>query len=524
MRYAAGAEHRPATMHTTVASSSSRPSSGRRPGALLWLLASLVVHAAGAGALGWMTHDVWVPHVDVVWLDLDNRLGAPRRAPTPPDEPKPPRRERARSEPSARVKKERHADEPRKENSDKRRKRNRRAARRSATKRFKPRDVELDRFAPGDAALMLLLRNDRIAGSGYADSVRRLLEVFYDYKTLLWDSGLDPISDFDAMLIATPNPYRVTRTFLAIRHSLPPDRLKQALRRATSVNNTAIQWKREQLGWVGAIPSPPKLQRDPRVVVLRAGVALLSEPAQARRFLAPPRPEGRKGQSADHGAGGPGHPAAGASGDEASSLFDRLQAIDTQGGERRGGPALLLQAVNLARLIRLPRDLPPPLDLRVTIPASDPAHVRGVLLFEDQQTARKFLRAARARLERARSSLLLRVMGYAGLLERLKLRRDARRLRASIRLDAKEVRRLLELFRSAIPQVRVPGMPPRRATPRPAKGQPGPSSPGKRQSEPDNPAGAARPRREKPGPKKRPKDAPPVQKRAAPPATDHRAP
>jgi hypothetical protein len=409
---------------------------------------SLGVHLLFGVALAAMAWKPWVPKIEVTWLDLDNTLGSPskepRRAPTPKPKPKPkaqpkkditPRRAKGKRVASRKPKPKRHPLDAGVARPD---------ARPSGTA-----GPELAKIAPGDAALMLLMRMDRIHKSPYEPAVRRLLEVFYDHKTLLWSSGLDPMKDFDAMLIATPNPYRVTQTFLAVRHHLSHSRMRRALGRSARFKGKRMRWSHQRRGVLrGEIPSPPKLPHDPRVVLMRERLVMLTDPKHLALLTTPaPQKPARK----------PGAPDAGVQHD----WVEHLKQMDRVGSVEEGAPGLVLMAVNLPRLVRLPRDIPPPNSAKVTVPAREPAQIKAEMIFGDESTAQAFIKAVPKRIKRAKSSLLLRFLGVTDLLDRIRLTRKKERVLADVKLSGAEVRSLLELFRGMIPQVRVPGMPPR---------------------------------------------------------------
>ena len=84
-------------------------------------------------------------------------------------------------------------------------------------------------FGPGNARLIVLIRNDRLRGSAYQDNVRELLKKFPDYQIALQKSGIDPVDTLDALLIATTNPKDYTQNFLAVRHTIDDRILKVTL-------------------------------------------------------------------------------------------------------------------------------------------------------------------------------------------------------------------------------------------------------------------------------------------------------
>ena len=84
-------------------------------------------------------------------------------------------------------------------------------------------------LAPGNAKLIVLIRNDRVQGSSFEPAVRRLFKSFPDYRFTLGNSDIDPITDINAMLIATANPAYYDATFLVVSHKIAPQVLKKAI-------------------------------------------------------------------------------------------------------------------------------------------------------------------------------------------------------------------------------------------------------------------------------------------------------
>jgi hypothetical protein len=437
-----------------------------------FFLLSTLVHAGAAGAVV-ASSILWRPQLDITWLNADNILGAPPLAdpalPAPPSKgpppaPRPtPRPPRVRAHPARPAPGEEVAMVLRRDAGPA-------DAGGPATRdggpapprpgRFTAAQASLGEYAPGDAALMLLLRMDRVRGSPYERSVRRLLEVFYDHKTILWSSGIDPIRDFETLLIATPNPYRVTQTFLAAQYTGGQPRMKRALEHAARFKDRRLRWTRSGAGLRGEIPSPPKLAHDPRVVFVRPRLMMLTDPKHIPLFATP-----ASSPAADAGVPAP-------------SWMERLSLMNAKGGTGAESPGMMLQALNLQRLVVLPADLPTPSSLQVTVTAREPAIVEGVLLFSSVQLARGFLVAMPQRIARAKRSLLLRFLGVTEMLDNISFKRKESVVWATAKLTGDQVRALLEVIRGVIPQVRVPGMPdrqPRDAGPQPDAPRRGPT-------------------------------------------------
>jgi hypothetical protein len=397
----------------------------------VYLSISLLLHAVIvlALSLGAVRAELR-PQLDVVWLDLDNELG--RTSEVVAKEPAQPPAEATPQVPPA-------AEVPEKPKT---------APKKKPARRFRTRQVRLAKLAGEQAALILLLRFDRIRNSPYVMAARRLLSVFYDYKTLLWRSDIDPVEDFDALLIATPNPYRVTRTFLAARHDLPEDQLKKAIDRSIGLEGASVRWRREPEQWVGVVPTPPRLRHDRRRVILRERLLMVADPALQRSLQRSP-------SSVEQN-----RPAAGG-GPSKQTGVDLLARLDDEGGAGKRGPALMLQALNVSRLIELPPGIPPPRNVQVTVPATDPVRMHGLLTFAKRAEARIVARELERTLKELSGSLMLIALGYHRLLGRIEVRTRGRRVDLQLRLAAEAVIPLLGMLGDMIPQVRVPGMQPR---------------------------------------------------------------
>ena len=405
---------------------------------------SLLLHALPATLVWGLDLDLSLPKPEINWLNLDNTLGAPSASPQAPPPPPPPpetKKEPPPPEDTAAVK-------PKKKKKKRRKKRVKLppdAGPPGPQEPFSTDELALGSLAAGDAALMLLLRMDRLRKTPYEAAARRVLEVFYDHKTLLWSSGLDPIRDLDAILIATPNPYRVTRTLLAVRHSHPDRFMRKALSRSTRYEKKRMRWYRQEKGYKGVIPSPPRLPHDPRVVVTRPGLAMLVNPALLPRLDERPAPPPKGGP--DAGVAPP-----------PTTWAERLAGMQSTGGGGAKGPAMLLQGINLPRLIRLPPGMPVPLALRVSVEAVEPCRPEGLLTFASEDDARRFMESLPKTMGRARRSILLRLLGVVDLLDAIKLKREGALVRANAELTGGQLRQVMEMFRQMIPQVRVPGM------------------------------------------------------------------
>lgn len=417
------------------------PQRGTRRRWLIAIASSLLAHGAlllgGAGA--WLLPSP--PPAAPIWLDLDNRLGAPQAAvATAPAARAPIAPEPSRGAAAVTNAATDRAARPRTHR--------RRARRRSPGPSPAPSPAPaLAEVGPGDAALLVLLRCDQIRKSPFADATRALLSAFYDFRALLAGSGLDPLRDFDRLLIATPNPYRISETVLVARHALETAAARAALDAGVEAAAGGVRWTPTAAGWQGEVSSPPRLPGDPRRLALEDHLLVFAAPGlidQLWRPVAPPvtAPAGSRSSPP------PPRPWV----DlllEGGLAAPNASAVHAEAG-------LLVRAINLPRLIRLPPGLPMPLAAQVSVPVSEPTRVAAVLSFTDAAEAASALRALQLELARLQSLLVLRVLGVGALLDRLELRRRGAELRAGLVLDRAEVVQLVGWFRSSLPQARAP--------------------------------------------------------------------
>jgi hypothetical protein len=169
-----------------------------------------------------------------------------------------------------------------------------------------------------------LLRLDRLRASpksGYARALDQLLVLLPDRRRLLDGTGLDLYHDFDALLIATPEPRDDRVTFLAVRHHMKDSVLQAALDRGAKSTGHAILWRGEEGRPVGvrrpAAAAPGQaFDLDDRILVLpQPFLAVMAPPVYAERLLGKPSEKKTGGPAVDAGTtdggrgGAPGPPA-----------------------------------------------------------------------------------------------------------------------------------------------------------------------------------------------------------------------
>src|SRR5690606_29132133 len=90
---------------------------------------------------------------------------------------------------------------------------------------------DLRGYGPGNAVFTALLRTDRLRGTRFEPSVRRMIQMVPDYRIALDNTSIDPISDLDSMFMASARPQYIQHTFLAVRHQLSEAEMQERLAR-----------------------------------------------------------------------------------------------------------------------------------------------------------------------------------------------------------------------------------------------------------------------------------------------------
>src|SRR5581483_10010972 len=273
---------------------------------VLSIAAHLAVVGGVVGALVWSGLTFSVPiDVDVVGMRMDEvhdlPLGPPPGAPQP-KESAPRARKRVARPPAAEgelaAEKPAKKDEPGAETET------------PESDAAAPRASRLEQYGPEGSRLTALMRLDRLRGTPYVPALDALLGRLPDRRDLLAGTGLDLFQTFDALLIATPNPFDYTVTFLAARHRLKDNELRAALDRGARVTGRALDWRTE-----GHRPfaerhgrnAAPAGTRDERLIVLPApGLVVVTPPVYRPLLLAMARPRPPIAPGAPDGGGDAG--------------------------------------------------------------------------------------------------------------------------------------------------------------------------------------------------------------------------
>ena len=102
---------------------------------------------------------------------------------------------------------------------------------------------DLGAYGPQGSRLTVLMRLDRLRGTDYAAPVDELLMRLPDRRDFVSGTGLDLFTDFDALLVATPNPLDPSVTFVAVRHHLDDAKVRAALNRGAKASDHTLTWR-----------------------------------------------------------------------------------------------------------------------------------------------------------------------------------------------------------------------------------------------------------------------------------------
>jgi hypothetical protein len=192
---------------------------------------------------------------------------------------------------------------------------------------------DLQSYGPEGSRLTALLRLDRLRaspeGRAYIAPVDEILRLLPDRRRILEGTGLDLYRDFDALLIATPNPFDDAVTFLAARHHVPDPALRTALDRGAVAAGRPIEWHDEAGRPVGV---RAQAGRDDRLFVLpQPGLAVIAPPAYAKLLL-------KRALAPDGGAPAPRR-----------DWADLIARIDAEDGSIPEEAVFMMTATNILR-------------------------------------------------------------------------------------------------------------------------------------------------------------------------------
>jgi hypothetical protein len=150
-------------------------------------------------------------------------------------------------------------------------------------------------WGPDSAALVAVLRMDRIAASPYRDAVQSVVSSIPEWKAMVGTgAAIDPFKDVSALLLATtdPNPpWDPRKTFLVAAHTVPPERVVRAL---SASFDGGVSWEQDAAGRLYGTPNRPLWRQDPRRILVPVdGLFVLTDPVYIAPMLDGAPPAGR---------------------------------------------------------------------------------------------------------------------------------------------------------------------------------------------------------------------------------------
>jgi hypothetical protein len=261
-----------------------------------------------------------------------------------------------------------------------------------------PETTDLAPFAPEDAQLVVLLRMDKLRASPHREAVEALLGALPDWSTLVAGSGVSPLDDFDALLIATSDPRDVTATFLAARHADVPK--------------------------IRALVGRTLPDGDPRQFrSIKPGLTALAPPDDWNQ-------------------------PAGDMGTPQRKWLEQLEKFD-EVARAPGGPAVLVTFADLPSLVQLGGGIPTPQAVELASTADGALSLRLRAVFQSDDEARAFAAQWPQILARYRS--LTALLGLSTALDGLKLEVHGSEAQLQGRIPEAQVRLALRWVMPLLP-------------------------------------------------------------------------
>jgi hypothetical protein len=420
----------------------------------LGLALSFVVHALVVGGLvGWSWLRAAAPSridVDITGMRLEDLKDLPLGAPPAGDAP------RARPRVSASAP-ESHEKEGTLATREERRK-SRPGVDEALEDDGGPGATDLGQLGPEGSRFTMLLRLDRLKGSPYAAPVDALLMHMPDRRDLLEGTGLSFYDDFEALLVATPNPLDYTVTFLAARHHVSDGAMRAAVERGARATGRVVAWRSEggrpwgerRARGGSATPLPT---RDARLIVLPApGLVVVTPPAYRALLLAPPRKPAAAG--ADGGADAGGTDAGAAPSPSWTAL---LRRIDAENGLLPPNAVAMASAVDLFQrrgnvpLVFLGVEIELPRALAVVLGVEPEPFLEITATFPSEVDARRWEATWPVLKSKLRANPYVVLGGLSPLVARLTSTREGSAVRLRLTATEEETVRLLQVAAAALP-------------------------------------------------------------------------
>lgn len=318
---------------------------------------------------------------------------------------------------------------------------------------------DLRAYGPAGSRLTVLLRLDRLRGTDYQGAVDQLLMRLPDRRDLLEGTGLDLFGDFDALLVATPNPVDPAVTFLAARHHLTEAAMRTALTRGARSTERPLAWRTEGSRLVGERharkgASAAVANADDRILVLsEPGLAVITPPAYRSLLLG----AANGGASAERDGGAATGPPS-ARGEPAGRWAALLSRIDAEEGLIPPDGIVMVKAADLIRArgsapdavaVLFGMEVPP--DLGATIGIDDSPYIDITGTFEHEGPALRWEAKWPVLQQRLRTNAYAMLTGFSGLVGRATLTREGSTVRLRVTATRDETLRLLAIALQFLP-------------------------------------------------------------------------
>ena len=316
---------------------------------------------------------------------------------------------------------------------------------------------DLGAYGPAGSRLTVLMRLDRLRGTDYAAPVDELLMRLPDRRDLLGGAGTNLFNDFDALLVATPNPLDPSATFVAARHHLDEAKLRSVLNQGAKASDHALSWRTrggrpiaERRPRAGGDPEG----RDDRLILLATPrLAVVTSPVYVKLLLAPAaKPAQAAGAEPDGGV------AAEPPSETAKPAWGRLLArLDAEEGLMPPDGAVMVNVVDMLKS-RAPAPGEPPVFYGMEVPASlnavigiaDGPFLDVVGEFKTEEPARHWEAQWPTLQRKLRTNPYVMGGGFSGIIAKAKLERDGTRVRVHLGVTHDEALRILAVAQSLL--------------------------------------------------------------------------
>ncbi len=344
------------------------------------------------------------------------------------------------------------------------------AGAREAGVRRRPGDLR--GYGPEGSRLTALLRLDRLRASparaSYAAAIDQLLLLLPDRRLLLEGSGLDLFRDFDALLIATPEPRNAKVTFLAVRHRMKDTALQAALDRSAAAVRHTVDWRMESGRPVGirrlaTAADKQGIKPDDRIFVLpQPFLAVIAPPAYAGPLLGISKGAQDRQTGGDAGASQTAHAVPVERKAERVGWSELVARIDAEDSALPEDAVFMLTATNLvvfpgvstvvpgsrgqvdddARAVAMPN----PRVVTLVSGVEPETYLEFIAEFSNQADARAWEQGFPAWKRRLLVNPVVLLAGFAPLLDRFELVREESSVFLRTEASAQEMQRLLAMI------------------------------------------------------------------------------